>query len=177
MTTYTPSTIIQDLQAALCGSYRDLQATLSAIKAAGYLESRLNLNWEELKVLAQQVINFMQETLMHFEDEADKEANQAFKGILLADRTPQARIWDKYRSHSNGLEVTMVYREDYNGTGVGYYLTFASDALKLHRNISLIKTYTMMGGVGVPTAAINKHNLRIYQVSLLAKGITLKLIG
>lgn len=175
--TLTNATIIQDIQNALCGGYRDLQATLKRLRVLGVIESKLNLKWAELKVLAQQVINHLTECQMDDEIQTDKEANLAFKGIPATDRTPQARIWDKYRSHSNGLEVTMVYREDYNGTGVGYYLTFAADALKLERNTDLIKTYKVMGGVGVPVIALNKLKVARYRAELLTKGITLKLIG
>ena len=175
--TLTNATIIQDIQNALCGGYRDLQATLKRLKVLGVIESKLNLKWAELKVLAQQVINHLTECRMDDEIKAEKEANLAFNGIPSHDRTPQARIWDKYRNLSNGLEVTMVYREDYNGTGVGYYLTFAADALKLERNTNLVRTYRVMKGIGVPVIAINKHHLDRYRAELLNKGITLKLIG
>lgn len=175
--TQTNATIIQDIQNALCGGYRDLQATLKRLKVLGVIESKLNLKWAELRVLGQQVINHLTECQMDDEIKEDKEANLAFGGIPATDRTPQARIWDKHRSHYNGLEVTMVYRKDYNGTGVGYYLTFAADALKLERNTDLILTYQVMKGIGVPVIAINKHHIERYRAELLTKGITLKLIG
>lgn len=170
----TYATLIDDLKIALTGSYRQLQATLTNARTVGVLESRLNLKWEELKVLAQQIIDFLQETISVTQSEKDKEADKAFKAIPDAQRTRDSRIWDFWRTNDPS-DVVMVYHENYY-MGMGYYLAFASHALKLERNTDLIRIYQKMGGVTVPMVGIPKHKIENYGTELRVKGITLNLI-
>src|SRR4028118_1928449 len=170
----TYATLIEDLKTALTGSYRQLQATLTNARTVGVLESRLNLKWEELKVLAQQIIDFLQDTISFTQSEKDKEADIAFKAIPDAQRTRDSRIWDFWRTN-DASEVVMVYHENYY-MGMGYYLTFASHALKLERNTDLIRIYQRMGEVTIPLIGIPKHKIDNYGAELRSKGVHLNLI-
>lgn len=163
-------TLISDLQLAVDLDYHSLQATLKEVRAIGVLESKLNLKWAELKVVAHQIINHLQGSLMEEQAQEDTLANQALLSIPLAKMTPEMRCWV---SKLNKPSEVMLVLKPSHYMGQDYYLTFASDALVVLRNTDLIRTYTLCDNQAVVTVGIPKHRLDHYRKQLALKGITL----
>ena len=170
---HTNQTIIKDLQGALdIGHYRNLQATLKAVRDAGVIDvgAKLTVKQAELEKLTQDIIQHLQSPI----EKDDTELEKIFFDIPREKLTDEALTW--YGSKAKHPDDVVMILKTHKYPGMESYITFAQDAVRMQEATDRTCLDLVMAGVPIPSLIIPKHRIKHYRTELAAQNITLKLI-
>lgn len=170
---HTNQTIIKDLQGALdIGDYRNLQATLKAVRDAGVIDvgAKLTGKQAELEKLTQGIIQQLQSPITKDATELEK----MFFDIPHEKYTEEALKW--YGSKAQYPDDIVMILKPHKYPGMENYITFAQDAVKMQEATDRTCLDLVMAGVAIPSLIIPGHRIKHYRTKLTAQNITLKLI-